>query len=142
MRHFTALLAAFAATAAPIPALAADRDSDSTVTELADRMADPVEQERMAGIMQTMGEILLDLPLAPLAQAAAEMAGEDPETIDPDMTLRQMAPGAGDVPAEIAAQTPRMMRAMGAMASGFERMMPALRDMADRMRETLPDPVE
>lgn len=49
-----------------------------------------------------------------------------------------MAPEAGRVPEEIERNAPRAMQAMSKMAGAMEVMMPALRDMAQQMKDRLP----
>jgi hypothetical protein len=53
------------------------------------------------------------------------------------MTLRSVSPDASNVPAEIHDKLPRMMGAMAGMAGGMSAMIPALREMAERMREAV-----
>jgi hypothetical protein len=135
MRTF-AIAAVLAACAAPVPVLAQD-NTEEAVARTAETLRDPVLQARMAAGMAAASEALLDLPLAPLARAVAEAAGEDPRAIDPDMTLREMSPEASDVPAEIHDKLPRVMGAMAGMTGGVAAMMPALREMAARMRDAV-----
>ncbi|MDG5746644.1 hypothetical protein P8Q88_00475 [Qipengyuania sp. XHP0207] len=142
------IVAAAAALAAiSVPAAAQDYDAvpldeptmdDRALSGMAGELRDPVRQREMALMLQTMTEVLLDLPIAPLAQAAADMAGERAEDIDPDLTLRKVAPDAGRVSEEVAVVVPRAMQAMGGLAEGLSDMAPALRDMADRLRDALP----
>ena len=108
------------------------------LAELGEQMRDPARQREMALMLQAVTEVLLDMPIAPLAQAAADMAGEQADDIDPDLTLRQMAPDAGRVGEEVARTVPHAMQAAGAMAEGFAAMTPMLREMAERMREAIP----
>ena len=129
------------ALAAPLalltaPAHAAD---DSELAPLIETLSDPARQQSLAQTLAVLSEAFLDLPLAPMARAAAQAAGEDPEAIDPDMTLRQIAPDAERVPEELSARVPEMMGAMAGMAQGMEAMLPALRQMAERMEQSLPD---
>ena len=56
-----------------------------------------------------------------------------------DATLRKMAPGAGDVSRQVERQLPRAMGAMAGMSTAIAGMLPQLRDIAERMREALPD---
>lgn len=140
--RFIALAAVAAAIATPAAASAQDErrialpGDEPVAPEMAQRLADPVFQEQMASTVAVLGEILLDLPVAPLAEAAAQMAGEDPQAVDPDMTLRNLAgPRADDVPQEIARELPRMMGAMAGMAEGLSAMVPALRDLARRVED-------
>ena len=99
---------------------------------LAERLADPDTQEQLSATLATLSDVLLDLPLAPMAEAVAEAAGEDPEAVDPDVTLRSMAPGAGEVPRVIEDRLPEAMDRMAGMSGALAKMLPALRDLADR----------
>jgi hypothetical protein len=124
------------AAALSAPAFAQD-DTEQAVARTAESLRDPVLQERMAAGMAAASEALLDVPLAPLARAVAEAAGEDPRVVDPNMTLRSVSPEASDVPAEIHDKLPRVMGAMAGMAGGMSAMIPALREMAERMRDAV-----
>jgi hypothetical protein len=130
------LSAALAAAALSAPAFAQD-DTEQAAARTAEALRDPVLQERMADGMAGASEALLDVPLAPLARAVAEAAGEDPRDVDPDMTLRSVSPEANDVPAEIHDKLPRVMGAMAGMAGGMSAMIPALREMAERMKDAI-----
>lgn len=123
------------ALAAPLPALA--QDAEETTAEVERTLGDPAMQEAVAEGMAAASEALLDVPLAPLAKAVARAAGEDPEDVDPDMTLRSTSPGAQDVPARVREELPRVMGTMAGMAGGMGAMVPALREMAERMREAV-----
>ena len=131
-----AIAVVLAALAAPLPAFAQD-NAEAAAARTAETLRDPALQQQMAEGMAAASEALLDVPLAPLARAVAEAAGEDPRDIDPDMTLRQVSPEASDVPAQIHEKLPRMMGAMAGMAGGMAAMMPALREMAARMRDAV-----
>ena len=133
------LLPTVAAVLACSPVAAFAQDTDSTVPrELIERLDDPATQQQLAGMTATMGEVLLDMPLAPMARAAAQMAGKDAEDIPDDMTLRQIAgPDADGVPGEIAQRLPQMMGAMASMAKGLDSMVPLLRDMAAQMQSSI-----
>ena len=124
------------AAALSAPAFAQD-DTEQAVARTAESLRDPVLQERMAAGMAAASEALLDVPLAPLARAVAEAAGEDPRVVDPNRTLRSVSPEASDVPAEIHDKLPRVMGAMAGMAGGMSAMIPALREMAERMRDAV-----
>jgi hypothetical protein len=100
---------------------------------LSERLSDPATQEHLASTIAVLGEVLLDLPLAPILEPMAEIAG-DPGSVDPDLTLRKMNPEAGDVAARAASRLPQAMDAMAAMAGSIEAMAPALDIMADRLR--------
>jgi hypothetical protein len=130
------ITATVVAAALSAPAFAQD-DTEQAVARTAESLRDPVLQERMAAGMAAASEALLDVPLAPLARAVAEAAGEDPRVVDPNMTLRSVSPEASDVPAEIHDKLPRVMGAMAGMAGGMSAMIPALREMAERMRDAV-----
>jgi len=100
---------------------------------LSQRLADPVVQNELASTVAVLGEILLDMPLAPIVEPMAEIAGRDPGSVDPDLTLRKMRPEASDVPARMAQDLPRAMGAMASMADSLEAMRPALREMVERL---------
>jgi hypothetical protein len=135
MRTFAAV-AALVALFAPLPALAQDR-TEEDAARIADTLRDPVLQESVAAGMAAASEALLDVPLAPLARAVAEASGENPDDVDPDLTLRRVSPEAQDVPTEIHDKLPRVMGAMAGMAGGVSAMIPALREMAARMEEAV-----
>lgn len=131
--------AALTAFALPLPATAQDYPDDSRTAELAERLSDPATQDAMASTVRALSEVLLDMPLAPMMEAAAEMAGEDPADVDPDATLRTLSPEAERVPDEISEKLPQMMGMMAGMARGMEAMLPALREMAERMEDATRD---
>ena len=118
-----------------VSAQATDREG---LSDLGEQMRDPAYQRDMALMLQAMTEVLLDMPVAPLAQAAAEMAEEEARDIDPDLTLRRMVPQADRAGQEVARVVPRAMQAAGSMAEGLAAMTPLLRDMAARMRAIAP----
>jgi len=131
-----ALAPVLVALAAPAPALAQDR-TEEDAARVADTLRDPALQESVAAGMAAASEALLDVPLAPLARAVAEAAGDNPRDVDPNMTLRSVSPEAQNVPAEIHDKLPRVMSAMAGMAGGVSAMIPALREMAARMEEAI-----
>ncbi len=120
----------------PAIVLPGESDLDHAIESgaLADRLKDPALQQTLSTSVAVLGEILLDLPLAPLAEAAAKMAGEDVAGVDPDMTLRNLAgPDADRVPAELAANLPRMMGSLAGALEGAQEITPLLRDLARRV---------
>ncbi|WP_057881948.1 hypothetical protein [Tsuneonella troitsensis] len=133
MRTLTRITA-LVALAAPLPALAQVSDAEVATAEVEATLKDPVAQAAIAEGMAAASEALLDIPLAPLAKAVAEAAGDNPDDVDPDMTLRSVSPDAQDAPDRVRESLPRVMGAMGSMAGGMGAMIPALREMADRMR--------
>lgn len=136
MRKLTAT-AVLLALAVPLPAVAQTTETEAATAEIERKLGDPATQAAMAEGMAAASEALLDVPLAPLARAVKQAAGEDPDEVDPDMTLRRVSPGAEDVPHKVRESLPRMMGAVAGMAGGLGAMMPALREMAERMREAV-----
>lgn len=137
-------IAAFVAPASLLAQNASDEtivaleERESPFSEMAERMRDPENQRQMALMLRTMSEVLLDMPLAPLMNSVGEIAGEDAPRVDPDATLRSVAPEADRVPEEIEKNLPRALDTMGSMADAFEQMMPALEQMAERLRDAAP----
>lgn len=134
------LCAAVAAASMPVAAHAQMAGDDAAATEIsgkvAEKLSDPATQKALAQSVRVMGEILLDMPLAPLANAAAQMAGEEAADVDPDATLRKLGgPAASDVPAQIEENLPQMMGTAAVMAEGLGTMLPMLRQMAEQMQE-------
>jgi hypothetical protein len=124
--------AAAACALLPLPALA----EESETSRMAEEMSDPVRQEQLAAMAETMADVLLEMPAAPLLRAAATMAGEDPEDIDPDVRVGDLVgPEAAEAPREFAHRLPQMMGAMAAVAATLEDIAPLMRE---RMREALP----
>ena len=98
MRKFVVALAAGTALV-PLPALAQDAAEDSGLARAAEEMRDPVRQEQVAVMAEAVIASLLEMPVGNLLRSAAEIAGEDPEEIDPNTTLREAAgPGANEAP--------------------------------------------
>lgn len=142
MRKFLIPAVLLGGLAAPLPAFAQDSDApvdSGAMSEMAERLSDPEQQHKMAMMVRAMSEILLDMPLAPMMEAMSEVAGEEAPAVDPDTTLRSMAPAADRVPEEIERNLPRAMEAMGKMAEGMDKMAPAMRRMAERMKEAFPE---
>lgn len=141
------LLLAFAlpalALAAPLPLAAQSADEPVTeeqesLSDMTDKLSDPQNQQQAAMMLRAMSEVLLDMPVAPMMNAMRDIAGGDMPEVAPNTTLRSMAPEAGRVPEEIERNAPRAMQAMSKMAGAMEVMMPALRDMAQQMKDRLP----
>ena len=123
-----------AAALAPLPALAAEGDA----ARIAEELNDPAKQQQMAAAVEALSAVLLAMPAAPLMRAAATMAGEDPEAIDPDQTVGDlMGPEAAEAPHEFAQRLPVMLGAMATLATTLEAMMPELRAMGDRIAEDM-----
>jgi hypothetical protein len=125
---------AIASVLAPLPALAADDDA----ARIAGELNDPARQEQMAAAIEAMMGALLEMPAAPLINAAKTMAGEPTGDVDPDQTIGDlMGPDATEAPREFAHRLPQMMGAMATLATTMEAMLPELRAMGERMAEDM-----
>jgi hypothetical protein len=138
MRYLVLPAAALAAIAAPAAAQEAPAPNPEAA-QLVDQLQDPAHQHDVAMMAQTMTEIVLDMPLAPLVKSAAEKADAQAGRVDPDLTLRKLVPEAGQVSAAIGRTTPRAMQAAGSLVGAMAAMTPVLRDMAERMAAALPE---
>lgn len=131
--------AALALVALPAPVLAQEAEPVAApLAEFGDQMRDPAQQRETALMAQALAEIALDMPIAPLARAAAELAGDQAADIDPDLTLRKLVPGAGQASEALGRSLPQAMAAAGAMAEAAAEMAPQLRALAGRMRALMP----
>ena len=142
MRKFVVALAAGTALV-PLPALAQDAAEDSGLARAAEEMRDPVRQEQVAVMAEAVIASLLEMPVGNLLRSAAEIAGEDPEEIDPNTTLREAAgPGADEAPRLAARALPKMMSATGALAGALGTMLPEMRRIGEDIARNLPDDIE
>jgi hypothetical protein len=117
---------AVACLLAPIPALAAEPDSEAS--NMAKDLADPARQAEISAMVGTMTDVLLAMPAAPFLRAAATMAGQDPEAVDENTTVGDLAgPEASEAPREFAHRLPQMMSAMATLATALDQMAPLLR---------------
>ena len=137
MRIFLPVAAGLALAGTAAPAAAQDVQTDGAIAALTDRLSDPALQQELAVTVAALSQVLLDLPIAPLAEAAADMAGETADQrvqdIDPDMTIRKALPEASDVPQVIERELPQAMDRMASLSGAMQAMLPALRDAARRM---------
>lgn len=119
---------------APVPALA-----KSDVAQIATQMRDPQMQVAVASAVRAVSDAILDMRVAPLAEAI-ETARDplrqrsDYDRVDPDARLRDYAGrDAEDMPDRVSRRLPAMMGAMGGMAEAVEQMRPVLQDMSRQM---------
>ena len=143
MRTIVLALAAGSALA-PLPALASEGAAeDSGLARAAEEMRDPVRQEQVAVMAEAVIASLLEMPVGNLLRSAAEIAGEDPEEIDPNTTLREAAgPEADEAPRLAAKALPKVMNATGALAGAIETMLPEIRRIGEDIARSLPDDIE
>ena len=127
---------ALALVLAASPAMARD-ESTHRMTE---QMRDPATQQAMARAVAAMSEVMLDMPLEPIARMADAMGDH--------RTARQMrgatvgdyaGPEARDMPREMSHKLPALMGQVGGMAAAAEEMTPALKAMAREMGARMKD---
>ncbi len=141
MRFYLAAAAVALAAATPASLAAQETVPDLTagddgMSELVERLQDPAEQERIASMLGTMGEVLLSLPIGPMMDAMSKATGQPNPDMGDDTTVRDLAgPQAEDFPEEIAERVPQMMGMMAGMVEGLDAMRPMLEAMAQTMRE-------
>lgn len=137
------VLAVTSLAAAPLPVLAQEQvepevieEAEPALEEMAERLSDPAEQVKLAAMLGTLSEVLLDMPVAPLLDAASRMPGADVPAVNPDATLRDIAgPETDQLPQQIAEKIPMLMGLMSGMAQNMEAMRPSLTDMAEGLRQ-------
>lgn len=136
MRRTYALKAAIGAAAmvvAPVPALAQDSEvaaQQERIGALSDTLRDPATQAQVADTLGALSQVLLNLKVAPFAEAMAQATGEPAPDIDPDAQVRDLAPEAEQLPEAIDRELPRAMDRMAGMGDAMQTLLPVLRDMA------------
>jgi hypothetical protein len=113
---------------------AVDAPNTQPLTELSEKLADPAFQGQAAIMGEVLVQMMLELPVGPMADAMSKATDGRSPTIDPDAKLRDVAPDAERLQGQVADKLPLAMEKMSSMASGMEAMLPALMTMADRMR--------
>ena len=143
-RLFAATVLALTAVSAPLAAQSVDYDdvevagdSEEALRAFGDRLSDPDYQRDTATMVSTLSEVLLDLPLAPILAPLAESFDPDVEPLDPQMTLRRMAPEAGIFSEELEERLPQAMNGIAALSEGLAASLPAMRETLGRLSEAL-----
>lgn len=132
------ITAALLAAAAPAPAFAQDA-VDAPMNAAVEVLEDPAMQEQVSLTAAALMGMLMELPVGTLAQSVSEAAGEDGPAIDPDARLRDLVGAEGrDAPQAVAERLPGIMTAMAGMAGVLQEMLPQLRDLAERLPQSLP----
>lgn len=132
------IAAAMLPLAAAAPAAATAAAPADSAAQAAEAFGDPARQEALARSLGVMAEVLLDIPLAPFVAPLADAVGEDAPAVDPDATLRKLAPGAGDVPRQIEEKLPRAMQTVAGLSGAIATMLPELEALASQVREAIP----
>ncbi len=140
MRANPAVAAALLALVTPSLACAQDATTpevEPALAEMSQKLADPEFQAQAATMAQIVLGSLLDLKVGPLAEAMNRATDGEGPVVDPDATIRDLAPEAEALPDQVSERLPQAMNAMSAMSEGMQTMLPALRDMAARMRDAM-----
>jgi len=140
MRALPVAAAVVLALATPSLAIAQDAPAEApevALSEMSEKLADPQFQNQAAAIAQVFVGAMLDLEVGPLAKAMDAATGGEGPAFDPDARLRDLAPGADELPEQLSEKLPMAMNTMSAMAEGMHDMLPALRNMAERMRRAM-----
>lgn len=113
--------------AAPLPAVAADRDMRSAVAVL----NDPVTQDRMADTVAMLVGAMMRMNVGPLAEAVAQIDPDsDAAMIPPDATLGEVTGHDPDYADRMADDVRASARMAGRAASALSAYAPVLKDMA------------
>lgn len=141
MRTLSVFAVAALMVAAPSVAFAQDTSAsvpenttETSLSEMSEKLADPEFQDHAAMMSSALVNVLLELPVGPMAEAMNDATGGRSPKVDPDARVRDLAPGADELPTQISENLPRAMNMMSGMAKGVDAMLPALLDMADQMR--------
>jgi len=130
------VLASLAAASVLLPASALAAEPDSDTHRMSETLHDPAIQAEIAATGEAMTDAVLSMPAAPLMKAMAEVAGEDPDYVDPDLRVGDLVdPETVDKSHEFAERLPQMMGALAGLAAAMEDMLPELRA---RMEEAMP----
>lgn len=125
------------AVCALLPATAFAAEPETDTGRMAEELRKPERQAQIAAAAEAVTGAVLSMPAAPLLRAAKEVAGEDPEDVDPDLRVGDIVdPETADKSYEFAHRLPQMMGAMAGLAAAMEGMLPELRE---RIEQTLPD---
>lgn len=131
----TALVVALA----PLPILAKDEPAAPRADEIAAKLNDPLTQYAVAGMLSAMAKSLLEMPVAPVIQAAEQASGKRVGNLPRDARVADLAGTDHErVRDQIVTHVPRAMSALGAFAISAQAMAPELERMARQMRESLP----
>lgn len=131
----TALVAALA----PLPVLAKEEPAATRADEVAAKLNDPMTQYAVAGMLSAMAKSLLEMPVAPIADAVEQASGKRVGNLPRDARVADLAGTDHErVREQIVTHVPRAMSALGAFAISAQAMAPEFERMARQLRESLP----
>jgi len=140
MRRSSLFLAtALVAALAPSPVLAKDEPAATRADEIAAKLNDPLTQYAVAGMLSAMAKSILEMPVAPVVEAAEQASGKRVGKLPRDARVGDLAGTDHErVRDQIVTHVPRAMSALGAFAISAQAMAPELERMARQVRESLP----
>ncbi|MEZ5742698.1 MAG: hypothetical protein R3D89_02910 [Sphingomonadaceae bacterium] len=130
-----ALAACLAAAALlPAPAMA----QESSVSEIQEKLNDPMTQYAVAGMISAMSKAMLEMEIGPFMKSMEQATGRH-SNVPEDATVADLAgTNPDEVQDKLIETVPAMMASAGTMAGAFEKMLPQLREMAERMKDAIP----
>lgn len=125
-------LAAIAALSLSAPAQAREQGLDQAIGAL----SDPAMQHRMGDMLAALTGALMDLDVAPLANAVDQAQGtHQAKRYRKGMKLGDLAgPEARNVPEQVRRAAPQVMGQMAGMADAMQAMLPQLEAMGDKLK--------
>lgn len=140
LSHFSALSLGVCAAALAVaaPAQARDRDSDAA-SDMSARLSDPRNQIAVTAMLTAISEAVLDMRLDPFVRAMRSVDPAAAGDLPPDARVRDIGgESARTLPGDIGRTVPRAMGAASGMAGAVGDMLPQLREMGERVRESIP----
>lgn len=129
-------LITFAAAGALLPATASAAEPGTHTREVAEELRDPARQAQIAASAEAVTDAVLAMPAAPLLRAVKEVAGEDPDYVDPDVRVGDLVdPDTAEKSHEFAHRLPQMMGALAGLSVAVEDLLPELRERIEQARQ-------
>lgn len=127
------VLTAVTAACVLLPSAALARDPESESRRMSEELHDPARQAQIASTAEAVTGAVLDMPAAPLLRAMKEVAGEDPDYVDPDLRVGDLVdPDTAGKSYEFAQRLPQMMAALAGVAAALEDSLPELRERIEQ----------
>lgn len=113
-------------------------DTSAGMADMADRISDPVNQDRVAAIVEAMSHSFMHIPVGGFAEAIERARpGTVKRRVRSDATVGDLAgPDARYLPAELGDRSREAMGMMGGFARAFAHMMPEFERVGREMEES------
>ena len=114
------------------------RDNDSSINDIADKMADPAMQYGVAATIERATAAMMNVPVGPFAEAIENARpGTVNRRIRRDATVGDLAGRDAEyLPEELGSRSREMMGMMGGFAKAMAAMMPELKRMSREVEES------